>query len=208
MSTRKRTTIIKIVGIFLLIIALSGCYSFSNMTKTPVLSDNVIFTPQDSKNDKIGYVSNISVKLNNGVANTSDGFVKRLIGKLQQSNYFKDVAYGLYFKKPDTPFYDLSFIIEENQDMNMGGNLTKSFLTGISLFVLAPALPNSYDFYTDYCLQATWPNGKKREYKASCAGSATGTFPYTGLVQEYHKISSDSTERCLNSVINQFTADK
>ena len=208
MNTRKGTMITKIIGILIVTIALNGCYSYSSMTKIPEFSDNVVVSSKDSKSDKIGYVSNINVKLNNGVANTSDGFVKRVIGKLQQSNYLEDVTYGLYVKKPDTPFYDLSFTIEENRDMNMGGNLTKAFFTGLTLFVLAPALPNTYDFYTDHYLQATWPDGTKREYKASCTGSASGTFPYTGLVNEYNKMTGDATERCLISVINQFTADK
>jgi hypothetical protein len=208
LNTRRGMMITKIIGIFLATIALNGCYSFSSMTKTPGFSDNVVVSSKDIKSTKIGYVSNINVKLNNGVANTNDGFVKRVIGKLQQSNYFNDVTYGLYFKKPDVPFYDLSFTVEENQDMNMGGNLTKAFFTGFTLFVLAPVLPNTYDIYTDHYLQAIFPDGTKREYKASCAGSASGTFPYAGLIQEYTKISSDATERCLISIINQFTSDK
>jgi len=208
MNTRKGTMITKILGILLVTIALNGCYSYSSMTKIPEFSDNVVVASIDSKSEKIDYVSNINVKLNNGVANTNDGFVKRVISKLQQSNYFKDVTYGLYAKKPDAPFYDLNFTIEENQDMNMGGNLTKAFFTGFTLFVLAPVLPNTYDIYTDHYLQATLPDGTKREYKASCAGSASGTFPYVGLVQEYNKITGDSTEKCLISIINQLTAGK
>lgn len=207
MKNIKDKMVTKITGIFLVTIALNGCYSYSSMTKTPEFSDNVV-SSKDSKSDKICYVSDINVKLNNGVANTNDGFVKRVIGKLQQSNYCKDVTYGLYAKKPDTPYYDLKFTIEENRDMNMGGNLTKAFFTGFTLFLLAPALPNTYDFYTDHYLQAALPDGTKREYKASCAGSASGTFPYTGLVTEYNKITGDATERCLISVINQFTAEK
>jgi hypothetical protein len=92
--------------------------------------------------------------------------------------------------------------------MNMGSNLTKTFFTGFTLFILAPVLPNTYDFSTDHYLLATRPDGTKREYKASCAGSASGTFPYAGLVTEYNKMSGDATERCLTSVINQFTSDK
>ena len=208
MNTKKGTLITKILGIFLVSTALNGCYSYSSMTKTPKFSDNVVVSSKDSKRDKICYVSNVNVKLNNGVGNVNDGFVKRVIGKLQQSNYFEDVTCGLYAKKPDTSFYDLNFTIEENPDMNTGGNLTKAFFTGFTLFLLAPVLPGTYDFYTDHYLQATRPDGTKREYKASCAGSASGTFPYAGLVKEYQKITGDATERCLNSVINQFTADK
>ena len=208
MNTRKGTMIINTICIFLVTIALNGCYSYTSMTKTPEFSDNVVVTSKDIKSVKIGYVSDIKVKLNNGVANTSDGFVKRVVGKLQQSNYFKDATYGLYTKQPDTPFYDLYFTIEENNDMNMGVNLIKGFFTGATFFLLAPVLPNTYDFNTDHYLQATRPDGTKREYKASCAGSASGTFPYTGLVKEYTKMTGDATERCLISVINQFTADK
>lgn len=208
MNTKKSTMITKMFGIFLVTFALNGCYSYSSITKSPEFSENISVSPKENKSDKIGYVSNINVKFNNGVANTSDGFVKRVVGKLNQSNYFKDVNYGLYMKKPDTPYYDLNFTIEENQDLNMGGNLTKAFFTGFTLFILAPALPNSYDYYTDHYLQATRPDGTKREYKSSCAGSATGTFPYAGLVSEYAKVSSEATEKCLTSVINQLTADK
>jgi hypothetical protein len=62
------------------------------MTKVPEFSENVTQAQSDSSNHKIGYVSNINVKLNNGVANTNDGFVKRVVGKLQQTNYFNEVT--------------------------------------------------------------------------------------------------------------------
>ncbi|SNB46293.1 hypothetical protein [Geobacter sp. DSM 9736] len=207
MNIRMSTVVAKIIGIFLVTIALNGCYSYSSMTKSPEKCDNLIVSTTGSSSDKIGYVSNINVKLNSGYANTNDGFVKRVMTKLQQSNYFKDVSYGLYTKKPESSYIDLNFNIDEIHDMNMGGNLTKAFFTGFTLFVLAPALPNTYDFYTDHYMQATWPNGTKREYRASCAGSASGTFPYIGLVQEYNKITGDATEKCMTSVINQFVAD-
>lgn len=206
MKTRILAMIAKTFGVAVVAITLTGCYSTSTMTKLPEKCDNIVVSASSSS-DRLGYISNIGAKLNNGAANTNDGFVKKVIGKLQQSNYFKDVSYGIYAKKPESPYIDLSFNIDENQDMNMGGNLTKAFFTGFTFFVLAPALPNTYDFYTDHSLHATWPDGTKREYKASCAGSASGTFPYAGLVREFNKISGDATEKCLVSVINQFTSD-
>lgn len=90
----------------------------------------------------------------------------------------------------------------------MGANLTKAFFTGFTLFLLAPVLPNSYDFETSHTLIARWPNDIQREYSASCVASAYGTFPYTGAVEEFNKSKGACTEKCLNSVINQLTSDK
>ncbi|KAA0894160.1 hypothetical protein [Oryzomonas rubra] len=208
MVVSRYALVTKFIGVFLVVIALNGCYSFSNMTKTPDFSDNIAVASKNNKSDKLGYISSINVKTNNSITNTSDGFVNRVVGKLKQSNYFEDLGYGLYSKKPNAPYYDLNISIEENPDMNMGMNITKGFLTGLTLFVLAPVLTNTYDFSTNHSLEVTWPDGAKREYKATCSGSASGTFPYSGLVKEYHKIVSDATERCLTSVINQFTADR
>lgn len=207
MNSRMSMMITKFIGIVMATITISGCYSYSSMTKLPEKSDNIFVSSNGSNSDNIGYVSSIDVKLNDGPANANDGFVKRVISKLQKTNYFKEVSCGPYAKKPEFPYIDLSFNIDETQDMNMGGNMTKAFFTGLTLFVLAPVLPNTYDFNTNYYLQATWPNGTKREYRASCEGSASGTFPYTGLVQEYRKMSGDATEKCMTSVINQFTSD-
>jgi len=207
MKTGMHVVATKVLVVFMASIIMSGCYSFSSMSRVPDLSDNIDVASNDTHSEKIVYVSNIDVKLNGGAANTSDGFAKKVVSKLQQSNHFKEVSYGLYAKKPETPYYDLSFNIEENQDLNMGSNMTKAVFTGLTLFLLAPALPNSYDFTTDHNLLVMRPDGTKREYKASCAGSATGTYPYTGLVAEYNKISGDATERCLTSVVNQFAKD-
>jgi hypothetical protein len=178
---------------------------FYSVTKDPGFSVNSFTASKDNKRDKICYVSNIDAKFNNSVTNVNTGFTNRVIEKLQQSNYCKEVFYGLH--KPDKLFYDLRFNIEENQDLNTGSNITKAIFTGLTLFLLAPALPNTYDFSTDHCLQVTRPDGTKREYKASCAGSATGTYPYTGLVKENSKMMGDVTEKCLLSVISQFIAD-
>jgi hypothetical protein len=187
--------------------SLTGCYSFSSITKSPDKSDSIIVSSPGSGSESSAYISNVQVTLNNTAANANDGFVKKVIEKLQQSNRFKEVSYGLYAKKPESPYIDLSYTVAETQDMNMGGNLTKAFFTGFTLFILAPVLPNTYDFYTDHSVQATLPNGTKRDYRASCAGSASGTFPYTGLVQEYGKMTGAATEKCMTAVINQLTSD-
>lgn len=198
---------IKYVGISMVLMMMTGCYSYSNMTKIPQNSDTINIANNSNKNKLVGYVSSINVKFNNGNTNVNDGFAKKLIQQLQKTNYLQDVMYSVYSKKPDSSYIDISININEAEDLNMGLNMTKSIFTGLSLFILAPALPNSYDFNTDHYLQAAWPDGKKREYKASCAGFASGTFPYVGLLQEYGKIKGDLTDKCLSSIINQFTSE-
>lgn len=208
MNVKVSFNCLKFLCVLLATSALAGCYSFSSLTKIPEMSENITQVQSDAKSDKIVYVSSINVKLNDGPANTSEGFTQKVITNLQKTNNFKEVTFGTYAKKPDVPFYDLTFNIEENRDAHSGSNLTKAFFTGLTFFVLAPVLPNEYDFSTNHYLLAQRPDGTKKEYKASCAGSATGTFPYVGLVSEYNKVAGAATEKCLASVINQFSSDK
>jgi hypothetical protein len=205
MNTRKYMLATTIIGGILSTVVLSGCYSYSTITKQPDFSDNIAVVPNDSKSDRIGYISSIDAKHNNAVKNIDEN---RVLGKLRESKYFNVVTYGLWTKQPDVPAYDLRFIIEENFDTHNVANGFKAFFSGFTLGLLAPVLPGTYDYSTDHYLLATRPDGTKREYKASCAGSATGTYPYTELVDESTKVVRDLNHRCLTSVINQFTRDK
>lgn len=204
-----RWKVIKVVmGSLVLLVTLTGCYAGSSLTRIPENSDKIIRASDANKSKLPGFISSINVTNNSAVANVNDGFEKRVLGHLQQTNYFSDVIYGVYSKRPETPYIELSLNVNENVDLNTGSNMTKAFFTGFTLFLLAPALPVTYDFDTSFTLLAMRAGGAQREYKASCASSAYGTFPYVSAVQEFNKSRGDAIEKCLNSVINQLTADK
>lgn len=195
------------IPLFLLMTLLTGCYSAYNLANVPLKSAAIVQVDPSNQRKLPAFVSSISVKENNGAANVSEEFEHRVLGHLQQANYFSDVTYSIYAKRPEPPYVELSLDASENQDLNEGANSTKAFLTGFTLFILAPVLPNSYDYDTTFTLSAKWPNGINRVYKASCAANAYGTFPYTTLDQKYQAATGDATEKCLNSVINQLTSD-
>lgn len=208
----KKTSILeciaKIIVVSSTLMVLSGCYSVSSLKNTPLNSDEIIRIDNTNKAKLPGFISSIDVKTNNAGTNVSADFERRFLGSLQKTNYFSDVIYGIYSKRPETPYVELSLNINENVDMNTGANMTKALFTGFTLFLLAPVLPATYDFDTNYTLLTRWPDGSQREYKASCEASAYGTWPYVSAIQKLNESKGNATEKCLNSVINQFTSDK
>lgn len=193
---------------FVILMTLSGCYSASELTKIPQNSDTLIKIDNANKSKLPSFVSSVDAKSNDAGTNTSADFERRFLGHLQKTNYFSDVLYGIYSKRPEAPYVDLSLSVNENIDLNNGANIAKAFFTGFTLFLLAPVLPATYDFDANYTLSARWPDGIQREYKASCAASAYGTWPYIGAIEKLQTSKGDATEKCLNSVINQLTSDK
>ena len=200
--------IARITTILLIFISLNGCYSRSTLTKIPNNSDEIITFNDTNKSNIPGFVSSINAKNDDTAANISPGFENRFLNHLQKTNYFSDVIYGIYSKTPTPPYIDLRLDINENLDVHMGANVTKAFFTGFTLFILAPVLPNTYDYEVSYTLFAKWPNGIRREYKAFCAASAYGTFPYVSTAKKFQSSVDEATEKCINSVVNQLTSDK
>ena len=205
----KTIIIFKSIAVFFILMTLSGCYSASELTKIPLNSDAIVrINNANNKNNPTSFVSGVNVKSNGSGENTSADFERRFLSHLQQTDFFSNVIYGIYSKRPETPYVDLSLNVNENWDLNTGGNIAKAFFTGFTFFLLAPILPATYDFDADYTLLARWPNGTQREYKSSCAASAYGTWPYISAVQKLKTSQGDATDKCLNSVINQLTSDK
>jgi hypothetical protein len=198
----------RISALFFLAALSTGCYSVSHLTRVPQTSDAIARVAPGNGHKLPAFVSSISVTKNQGSANTSKAFDRRFLAHLQQADYFSDVVYSIYAKRPEPPFVDLKLRVDEHEDLNMGANMTKAFFTGFTLFLLAPVLPNSYDFDTTFALSATWPNGTQREYRASCAANAYGTYPYHPTAQKFIAAKGEATEKCLDSVINQLTSDK
>lgn len=198
----------KITPVLLILMTLAGCYAGSSLKNIPENSDTIIRVNDANKSKLPGFISSINVKNNDAGANVNEGFERRVLGHLQQSNYFTDVIYGIYSKRPEPPYIDLRLDVDENVDLNNGANMAKAFFTGFTMFLLAPALPITFDFDSNFNLTAMLSNGAHREYKASCGASGYGTFPYASASVEFKKSMGIAIEKCLNSVINQLTADK
>ena len=186
------------------ITTLCGCYSFSSIGKVPSGSEKIVV----SKNSNLAaYVAGVNVRDLNSAVNTAEGFERRVVSQLQQSGYFSDVMLGIYQKRPEPPYVDLTFNINEKEYPHPVLNGLKGFFIGLTLFLLAPVLPMNYDFETDFSLIAKWTDGTQREYIASCSASAYGTLA-SNFIGEATKAKLDSTERCLTSTINQLTSKK
>lgn len=183
-------------------ILFSGCYSGYKLTKTPTESKSISrsFSKVDDKSPVL-FVSGVTVKGDN----LAEGFDKRLLGKLNETGLFKEVIYGVYARKPSPPFLDARLDVEESADNHSTGNGVKGFFIGFTFFLLTPALPLTMDFSQDFSLEVTWPNGQRRNYTAACAGEAYGTL--TQAAEAFKKMPGEVTDVCLNSVINQMSAD-
>ena len=201
-------SVARMTVLFFLTTFLTGCYSVSHLTRVPQNSEAIAQVATSNEGKLPAFVSSISVRKDNGSANAQEGFERRYLGHLQQSGYFSDVISSIYAKRPEPPCVELKLQVNEHEDLNMGANMTKAFFTGFTFFLLTPVLPNSYDFNTTFSLSATWPNGVQREYEASCAAHAYGTFPYLPTAQKFTASKGEATEKCLNSIINQLTSDK
>ncbi|TKB75922.1 MAG: hypothetical protein E8D46_00805 [Nitrospira sp.] len=187
------------------ITTLCGCYSFSSIGKVPSESEKIVVS---KSSNLAAYVSGINVRAEKSEVNTAEGFERRVVSHLHQSGYFSDVILGIYQKRPESPYVDLTFNINEKEYPHLGLNVLKGVFIGLTLYLLTPVLPMNYDFETDFSLIAKWTaDGAQREYTAFCSASAYGTLG-SNFEVEAHKAKLDSTERCLNSVINQLTSKK
>ena len=202
-------SIARLGGTLSLLAILSGCYASSKLLQIPDDSDSITRSVENAKKPKLpAFVSSINVKRDNAGANPSTDFERRFLGHLNQTNYFSDIVNGTASRRPEPPYVDLSLDIDEHVDNHSGNNAVKGFFTGATLLLLAPALPATYDFDTSFTLHARWLNNIQKTYKASCAASASGTFPYEEAKKEFNAAIGNCTEKCINSVLNQLTADR
>jgi hypothetical protein len=197
MRSHKSATI---CAIFIAATALNGCYSNHQITKKPALSQEV--APSAVKDQKVSaYISGINLK----DGNVAQGFDGRLMARLNKSGLFENVINGTYQKRPEGSYVDLNLEIVQTVDNHSTANMFKGFFTGLTLYLLAPALPITYDFNTAFTLNTKWPNGIKKTYQAECASHAYGTLYQA---QDAFKLAgSEATDECLNSIVNQLAAD-
>jgi hypothetical protein len=194
----------RIIAVFSLATLLTGCYSVSQLNRVPQNADALDHVANTNEHKLPAFVTSIVAK--NATINPS--FEHKIISYLRRTDGFSDVIYSFNEKRPQPPYVELSFLCDTHWDLNEGSNMGKGFLTGFTFFLLAPVLPVSYDFDTSINLSATWPNGARREYKAFCAVSAYGTFPYATTLKKFNESAGEASEKCLISVINQLTSDK
>lgn len=199
----------RLVVILSFLALLSGCYASSKLIQIPDNPDSIAKSVENDKKSKLpAFVSSINVKRNSGSANPSTEFERRFLGHLNQTNYFSDVVNGTVSRKPEPPYIDVNLDVNEHMDNNSVSNGIKGFFTGATFLLLAPVLPAEYGFDTSFTLHARWATGIEKAYKASCAASASGTFPYQEAKKEFNAAIGNCTERCLNSVLNQLTSDR
>ena len=182
-------------------LGLAGCYSGQSITQKPSMADAV--RPRAAPNGQRwpAYISGMTAKNSSLQA----GFENRLIARLNDTGLFSDVIYGNYGRRPDADHVDVRLGVAESVDAHTAGNAAKGFFIGATLYLLAPALPLTYDYQSDWTLDVTWPGNRRRTYTARCGASAYGT-----LFEEQaaaNSVTGEAVDQCLNSLINQMAAD-
>lgn len=86
-ETLNRPSII--IAVFLILISLSGCYSASSLDRIPQYHEEILRIKNANKSDIPSFISSVDVTANDAATNTSEGFERRFLGHLQQSNFFR-----------------------------------------------------------------------------------------------------------------------
>lgn len=129
--------------------------------------------------------------------NLTPGFA----GELERSGLFANVYY------PSRPDDKVDLVIDTKFniifDPNMGSNMTKSFLTGLTLFLLEPAFWYDYDYTFDG--KADLYEGKelKKSYEAQTAAEMQMKFLSLG---EAVTLESDTLTKAKASIYSQLVS--
>lgn len=191
----------------LLMMLLSGCTShWTSIDLKPDGSDSM--NPYSGDNKKAGCVaimSEVRVKNNGLDANASDSFQKRFILNLKDTRIFEAVVQDMPTPKPDK-YVSLALAVNENHDLHQGSNVTKGIFIGLSLYLLTPVLPLSYDFESHMLLNATRWDGKTKQYVAKGQGNSSFQL-YANRAAANGDVQSKVMSNNLNALMNQLVKD-
>jgi hypothetical protein len=197
----------KIVGVMIVFMFLSGCtYHWANIDLKPNGSD--LITPY-AGNKKIvscvAIMNDLRVKSNGQDVNASSEFHKRFVINLKDTNIFESVVFDMPTAKPEK-YVNFTLSVNENQDTNQGANMAKGFFIGLTLYLLTPVLPLSYDFESEMLLNATRWDGKTKQYVTKGKGSASYHL-FANPIMAGQEVRNKVTNNNLNALMNQLIRD-
>lgn len=189
----------------LVVFLLTGCTLHWNKIETkPDGADN--FVPYSGGAERCSAVfADLRVKQNGLDVNASTDFQKRFATALKDTKLFESVLVEPTTSMPSR-HVTFSLKVNENQDTNQGANVTKGFIIGLSLYVLTPIIPLSYDFESEMILQAARWDGKTKDYTAKGKGSA-GYHLFANAPVAGNELRAVITNNNVNALMNQLVND-
>lgn len=191
----------------ILTMLLSGCAAhWSNIDLKPDGADSLAPYTGDKKTAScVAIMNDLRVKSNGQEVNASSEFHKRFVANLKDARVFESVVSDMPATKPEK-YVNLSLAVNENQDTNQGANVAKGFFIGLSLYLLTPVLPLSYDFESEMLLNATRWDGKSKQYSAKGNGSASYQL-FANARMAGSEVRAKVTNNNLNALMNQLVQD-
>lgn len=178
--------------------ALSGCYSGHSLTQAA--ADSAAVRRVAERPDRAAF----PVYLHADDLAPEDGVspVYQLARALEQSGRYPAVL----LTRPDGAAIEATLrIVPEPRESEEDLNAAKLALSGLSLFLLSWAMPQTHHFAADYGLDVRWPNGVDRHYAARCEGYSRATPDKYRDAQ----VAARALRRtaCLNALANRMGDD-
>ena len=185
---------------------LSACAHGVTVTKP----SQVYAPPREAQDNRapIAYLEPLTVRrvdAGGTQANPSEGFKENLVAALGDSNVFQHVVTSFPIGQKNV--VTLKPSADENLDLNAGANGTKAFFVGLTLFLLTPALPLTYEYSNTVTIDAQCPNGETRRY--SQVGQASSWAMGISQVQPaVTEMVGTTNERVRNALVCDLARDK
>ena len=188
------------LGLWLIFgLSLSGCYSGYHLTRSA--PDSVMIHERGQPRQPVGF----PVYLPAVIARPPDEDSHtqyELARKLGATGLYP----GVFVVSPPGRAIAARLEVETSpQEAQEDWNLAKMVLTGLTAFLLTPALPLTLDDDSVYSLQVDWPSGQTTRYTAACGTHAYATLDKYRNAQQSAKALKESS--CLNSLVNQMSKD-
>jgi hypothetical protein len=179
--------------------SLSGCYSGYYLTRTAPDAAEVHGRAHSRENGGFPvYLASITSKPPDDQTNIRYDLARKLVS----TGLYPDV----YVMSPPGVAIEARLDIEtQPQDAQEAWNMVKMVLSGLTAFLLSPALPQTHDFDSVYTLRVIWPSKAGTIYSASCNAHSYATLDQYRDVQNLAKQLQESA--CLSSLVNRMSAD-
>jgi len=180
-------------------LSLSGCYSGYYLTRAAPDAAVVHEGGDPRKNDGFPvYLASVTANPPGEAAHTQYALAR----KLETAGRYS----GVYLLSPPGRVIEARLKVDTSpQEDQEAWNLGKMVLSGLTAFLLTPALPQTLDYDSVYTLRVTWPNAQTSRYTAACGAHSYATLDKYRDVQNLARALNESS--CLNSLVNQMSAD-
>jgi hypothetical protein len=183
-------------------VLLSGCSTRVNVIEQSIGGESLTPAAKAQGPRPIAFVSQAELKSGGIQRPLGDLFLRQLQYKLRESELFSDVTFQKPWVKPIT----IKLSVEEFHDRHVGTNLPKAILSGLSLFLLSPALPIYEEYTIDVGAEVTSPEGQIKLYRANAKSEM-----YCNVMETQNALRdmyAKSLNRALNSLVFQMMTDQ